>query len=237
MVWSSGGTVHPSPETLVLRHDPAFSVPFEDRLGPLWGPIPHRISHKTAMALAPAPIKAGFLLHVCGPAVPSEAAGRLKVRAYEESEDTLLVGARLKQGATWISEPGRALLECLKDEDNVVDGDYAAALVLHASSGGPPLRVLELAERLGWGKPLRRLASIATLMDNCRGVFGPRDIGLLPESQQPLLSVTPPPRDAEWISLLPYRIPGLSGVPEFIDDKYRVLWWEHPHDFMEHLLW
>ena len=80
-----------------------------------------------------------------GPAVPQEAAERLKVVAYEESEDTLFIGARHRNGATWVSEPARALLECLKCEDNVPNGDQDAALVVERSSAGPAQVVIELA--------------------------------------------------------------------------------------------
>ena len=87
--------------------------------------------------------------------------------------------------------PARALLECLKDEDDVYNGDYAAARVLYRGQTVNPAEAIAVAARLGWDKPLRRLASIATRMDNCRGVFGPEDIGFLPDHQRVLLAVPP----------------------------------------------
>ena len=209
----------------------------ESRLWPLWDSAPHRISHTTAMAMAPAAIKTGSFLDVSGPAVCPDTARRLLVRPYEESTDTLLLGARQLHGTTWVSSPERALLECLRGSDNVCDGDADAAVVLYTDRAGSPSRVAELAERLGWDRPLRRLASLAKRMNNCRGVFKPVPEGFLPSSQRLLLDTPPAPADAEWIWLMPYRHEWAKGDPAFHDDEYRVLWWDHPHDFLEDLLY
>ena len=186
--------------------------------------------------MAPAPVKTG-LVDVSGPAVCPETARRLWVHPYEESTETLLVGATQLHGSTWVSSPERALLECLRSSDNVCDGDTAAAVVLYTGRAGSPSRVVELAEQLGWDRPLRRLASLATRMNNCRGVFTPVPEGFLPASQRPLLDVPPARAGAEWISLMPYRHDWVRGDPAFRDDQYRVLWWDHPHDFLEDLLY
>ena len=61
--------------------DPAFLVPYQDRLRQLYGSLPHRISHFTAMSLAGPALKAGFELNVSGPLVDPEEAGRLRVLA------------------------------------------------------------------------------------------------------------------------------------------------------------
>lgn len=217
----------------------------EPRLRPLWGDLPHRISHETALAMAPAPIKTGLWLDVSGPAVPSGQAEELKVRAHEEPDgDTLEVGARHLHGQTWMSGPARALLECLKAEDAVYGGDFAAARVLFWESVGSPEEVIGLAEVLGWQNPLRLLASLATRMNNCR-VFWPAPNGLLPAGQRAYLGVAPAPRDSEWICFPPSHHdwahpptrPPYPQPPVFADEQYRVLWWVHPHQFLEDLLW
>ena len=203
---------------------------YEDRLDPLWGSTPHRISHRSAMRMAPAPLRLSQLLDVSGPAVPRESAERLKGVVYEESEDTLFVGAQHRNGATWVSEPARALLECLKCEDNVPNGDQSAALVIERSSAGPAQVVIELADRLGWDKPLRRLASIAARIDYC-------DWLQLPVDQRPLLDVPAASDGAPWIALMPYSHDWAIGEPPFTDDKYRVSWWTDPKEFLEYLVW
>ena len=227
----------PALDELLMTYDAACFVPEEDRIEALWGSVPHRVSCLTAMARAPAPIKRGFGLDVSGPAVPRDVARRHLVRAYEESDGALFVAARHASGSPWRSTPARALLECLKDEDDVHNGDYAASQVLYRGDVVSPDTVVEVADRLGWDMPLRRLASIATRMYNCRGVFGSEASGLLRDSQWPFLDVPPAAADAEWICLMPYAHPWVSSEPEFRDAKYRVVRWEHPHEFVEHLLW
>ena len=209
----------------------------ETRLWPLWGSAPHRLSHTTAMAMAPAAIKTGLFLDVSGPAVCPETASHLRVRPYEEAPDTLLLGARQLHEATWVSSPERTLLECLRSAGEVSDGDAAAAQVLYTGRAVSPRRVLELADQLGWERPLRRLASLARRMNNCRGVFTPAPEGFLPASQQLLLDAPPAPDDSEWICLMPYRHEWVSGDPAFRDEEYRVVWWDHPHEFLEDLLY
>ena len=228
---AAGRHTQARPEVLHL------SLMIERRLWPLWGSAPHRISHTTAMAMAPAAVKTGGFLDVSGMAVCPETASHLLVRPYEESTDTLLLGARQLHGPTWVSSPERALLECLRSVDNVSDGDSAAAQVLYTGHTVSPRRVVELAERLGWERPLRRLASLARRMNNCRGVFKPAPEGFLPASQQLLLNISPAPADAGWICLMPYRHEWVRGDPSFRDEEYRVVWWDHPHEFLEDLLY
>ena len=146
-----------TPAAAPLRPPARDTYEGQDRLDPLWGTTPHRISHDTAMRMAPASLRFSQLLYVSGPAISRENAERLRVVAYEESAATLFVAARLRNGTTWVSEPPRALLECLKCEDNVPNGDQAAALVVHRAYAGPAQVVIELADQLGWEKPLRRL--------------------------------------------------------------------------------
>lgn len=201
----------------------------QSRLDALWGTAPHRISHDSALRMAPAALRFSQLLYVSGPAVSGEAADRFKVVPYEESEETLFVAARHRNGATWVSEPPRALLECLKCEDNVLRGDQSAALVVHRSYAGPAPAVIELAGRMGWDKPLRRLASIAARIDNHEWLELPRD-------QRALLDVAAAPSTAEWIALMPYRHDWVTWEP-LRDHKYRVLWWEHPDSFLDYLIW
>ena len=190
------------------------------------------------MAMAPAAIKVGFVLHVSGPPVDGAAAERLKVRTHEESDDTLFVGAAPWEGPTWISQPERALLECLQSDEPVPDGEAAAAEVLHTGLFVSPETVVSLAQQLGWDSPLRRLASLATRMDNCRGVFRPMPDGFLANSQRDLLDVPAVSSDADWICLIPSHHPEPTGEPAFRDHKYRVVWcWQHPHQLLEDLLY
>ena len=218
-----------TPATAPLNLPSLVTYEGQERLDPLWGTAPHRISHNTAMRMAPAALRFSQLLYVSGPAVSREAAERFRVVAYEESEETLFVAARHRNGATWVSEPPRALLECLRCEDNVPDGDQAAALVVHRAYAGPAQVVIKLAEQLGWEKPLRRLASIAARIHNHEWLE-------LPPDQRPLLDVPAAPSTAEWVALMPYSHEWVTGEP-LRDHKYRVLWWEHPDSFLDYLIW
>ena len=222
-------TGSPIPASVPLEYRGAGTYEGQGRLDALWGAAPHRISHDSAMRMAPAALRFSQLLYVSGPAVSREHADRAKVVPYEESEATLFVAARHRNGATWVSEPPRALLECLKCEDNVPDGDQSAALAVYDSAAGPAQTVIELAHRLGWDKPLRRLASIAARINNHEWLELPRD-------QRPLLDVAAAPSTAEWIALMPYRHDWATGEP-LRDHKYRILWWEHPNTFLDHLIW
>ena len=222
-------TGSPIPASVPLEFPAADMYEGHGRLDALWGTTPHRISHDSAMRMAPAPLRFSQLLYVSGPAIAREDADRFKVVPYEESEATLFVAARHRNGATWVSEPPRALLECLKCEDNVPDGDQSAALVVYDSAAGPAQTVIELADRLGWDKPLRRLASIAARIHNHEWLE-------LPTDQRPLLDVAAAPSTAEWIALMPYSHDWVTGEP-LRDHKYRVLWWEHPDTFLDYLIW
>ena len=179
--------------------------------------------------MAPAALRFSQLLYVSGGPVSAEDATRYKVVPYKESEETLFVSARHRNGATWVSEPHRALLECLKCEDNVPGGDQSSALAVYHSAAGPAQAVIELAGRMGWDKPLRRLASIAARIDNHEWLELPRD-------QRALLDVEAAPSTAEWIALMPYRHDWATWEP-LRDHKYRVLWWEHPASFLDYLIW
>lgn len=71
-----------------------------------------------------------------------------------------------------------------------------------------------LAGRLGWDGPLRRVASIAARMDNCRGVFPIMgDDGFLADSQRALLDV-PPSGDVDWICV--------STAPRTLDRREKA---------------
>lgn len=50
-------------------------------------------------------------------------------------------------------------------------GEGIAAQVLFGGDAVSPEVLVALADRLGWDEPLRRGASIAARMDDCRGVF------------------------------------------------------------------
>ena len=213
-------------------------MPYHDRLRLLYGSLPHRISHLTAMSLAGPALKAGFELNVSGPSVNPDDAARLKVLAFEESGDTLLVGANHWEGTTWISQPERALLECLNEDERLFGGQATAARVLYRNRVVSPETVIGLAERLGMDQPLRRLASIAARMDNCRGVFRQMPDGFLDDSQRHLLDVPGASPDDEWICVIPSCHPEPNGDAEFRDHKYRVVWcWLHPYALLEDLLY
>lgn len=215
--------------------DSAVLAPYQERLRSLYGSVPHRISHRTAMAMAPVAIKAGSVISVSGPPVEPEVAARLRVRVFEEEVDTLLVGAAPWAGATWVSRPERALLECLVSTPS---GEDIAAQVLFGGNAISPETLVGLADRLAWDKPLRRVASIAARMDNCRGVFPVMGAdGFLPDSQRALLDV-PSSAEADWICVTPGPHTEPADSPWFRDERYRVVWcWLHPHALVEDLLY
>ena len=218
--------------------DPAFFVPFQHRLRSLYGSTPHRISHLTAMSMARVAIQSGFALDVSGPPVDPETAKRLKVFHREEPGETLVVGANPWHGSTWISQPERALLECLQDSDRLPDGETVGAEVLYRGEAVVTETVIEIAHRLGWDKPLRRLASIADRMDNCRGVFSVRPDGFLHDNQRLFLDVDEAPSDSDWICAIPARHDPPPRGSFFLDEKQRVVWcWTHPHALLEDLLY
>ncbi|MDE2940067.1 MAG: hypothetical protein OXR67_14315 [Chloroflexota bacterium] len=202
----------------------------------LYGSVPHRISHRTAMAMAPVAVKAGGAISVSGPPVEPEVAARLGVRVFEEEGDTLLVGAAHWVGATWVSRPERALLECLR---SMPSGEGIAARVLFDGDAVSPKALVGLADRLGWDEPLRRVASIAARMDSCRGVFPIMGAdGFLAASQRALLDVPGVPADADWICVTPGPHTEPAGLAWFRDERYRVVWcWLHPHALVEDLLY
>ena len=190
------------------------------------------------MSMGKTAIKAGFALDVSGPPVDPKAAERLRVIPREESDDTLTIGATPWDGPTWISQPERALLECLQPDDLIPGGAAAAAEILYRGCDVSPETVVGLADRLGWDQPLRRLTSIAARMDNCRGVFRMMPDGFLADSQRDLLEVPGALTDAEWICVTPTSHTEPDGDPVFRDYKYRVVWCSlHPHEFLEDLLW
>ena len=201
--------------------------------------MPRRISHFTALALAPAAVKVGGALDVSGPPVDYPTAARLAVIPREESRDTLFIGASPWDGATWVSQPERAVLECLQSDDHVPGGEAVAAEVLHRDGIVAPGTVVSLAHQLGWDAPLRRLASLAASMDNCRGLFRHMPDGFLPDSQRQLLDVPPAPTDADWICLKPSRQhPEPAGDGAYRDEKHRVVWcWQRPQELLEDLLY
>ena len=217
--------------------EPACFVPYEDRLQSLYGETPHRISHLTAMSMADVAVKSGFALSVSGPPVDPDVARELKVIHREESNDTLTVGADLWKGATWVSLPERALLECLHADDMLPNGEAVAAQVLFQGQAVDPGIVMSLAQQMGWDKPLRRLGSIATRMDNCRDVFRLMPDGFLHDNQEIFLEVDEAP-DADWICVIPTRHDPPPNGDAFRDEKYRVIWcWIHPHMLLEDLLY
>ena len=188
------------------------------------------------MAMAPAAIKVGYL-NVSGPPVDPATAERHRVRVFEESEDTLLVGADHWEGATWISQPERALLECLRCDQDLPSAEAVAAEVLYSGRVVSPEAVVSLAQRLGWDQSLRRLASIAARMDDCRGVFPYVPDGFLAPCRRGLLDVPAARPDADWICVMPARHTE-PAEPVFRDEKYRVVWcWRRPHGLLEDLLY
>lgn len=175
-------------------------------------------------------------MSVSGPAVEPETAARLRVRVFEEDADTLLVGASRWAGATWVSRPERALLECLRF---MPSGEGVAAQVLFGGDAVSPEVLVALAGRLGWDEPLRRVASIAARIDACRGVFPVMGSdGFLPDSQRSLLDVPSAGADADWICVTPGPHSEPAESPWFRDERYRVVWcWLHPHALVEDLLY
>ena len=95
----------PFPWTPRATFDPAFFVPFENRLRSLYGSTPHRISHPTAMSMARVAIKASLAVDVSGPPADPETAKRLKVLHREESAETL--GGSRPLGAAPLGYPNR----------------------------------------------------------------------------------------------------------------------------------
>ena len=70
--------------------DSAGHLPYQERLEPLYGAVPHRISHFSALAMAPVAVKVGLALDVSGPPVDRSTAAKLAVIPREESHDTCL---------------------------------------------------------------------------------------------------------------------------------------------------
>ena len=229
----------PAADVATVR-DPSWVIHEEECVKAVWGESPHRISHLTAMAMAPVAVNRGHIVDASGPPVPAELAERHGVRVYVESDETLLVGALHRIGSTWISSATRGLLECLKARDEMFRGHYLAARTLQrgywVADAIAPAEVTELAARLGWGRPLRRLASIAAWMNHCRWVIGPEPTCVLPASQRPLLDVPAADPDSDWICISPGSHPCGPDAVEFADTKYRVRWcWEPPHVFIQQL--
>lgn len=218
--------------------EPACFLPYEDRLQFLYGDTPHRISHLTAMSMAGVAIKSGLALNVSGPPVDLDLARKLKVVHREESEDTLLEGAGPWNGPTWVSQPERALLECLRTDDMLPNGEAVAATVMFQGRAVDASAAISLAQQMGWDEPLRRLASIATRMDTCRDVFRVMPNGFLHDDQRIFLEVNEAPFDSDWICVTPtYHDPPPNG-DAFRDEKYRVAWCRaHPHMLLEDLLY
>ena len=233
-------TPEPGAVELPSGRDPSWVIYEEECVKAVWGEAPHRISHLTAMAMAPVAVKRGRIVDGSGPAVSAELAERHGVRAFAESADTLLVGALHRVGNTWISSPARGLLECLKARDEMFRGHYLAARTLQRGywvrDALKPAKVTELAARLGWDRPLRRLASVAARMNYCRWVVGPEPTCVLPDGWRPLLDVPATDPDSDWICISPGSHPCGPDAVEFVDAKYRVRWcWEPPYVFIEQL--
>ena len=79
-------------------------------------------------------------------------------------------------------------MECLHAEDRLPDGETIGAEVLFQRKAVVPETVIEIAHRLEWDKPLRRLASIPDRMDKCRDVFSAMPDGFLHDNQRLFLA-------------------------------------------------
>ena len=101
-----------------------------------------------------------------------------------------------------------------------------------------PEKVVEIARRLGWDKPLRRLVSIADRINKCRGVFSVMPDWFLHDNQRLFLEVDEVPAGRDWICAILARHDPPSYGNAFADEKHRVVrCWTHPHQLFEDLLY
>ena len=205
------------------------------RLEALWGNERRRISHATALARV-VPLKAGVVVDASGPPVLEDAARRLGVNAYPESDLTMTTRAREVWRNTWLSLPDRALLECLNDGCGCNDAVLIAAGIMCDGLGPCPDHVRDTAGMLGFDDALRRLASIAAVL---AGRKDPRPSGggsLLAASQSTYLDISATDGAADWIWVRPGNTVAAGSVT-FRDTRWRVLWDEDIPSFTEDLLY
>ncbi len=150
-----------------------------------YGERPRRISHLTAVGAAGVALTWGIEVTVgSGDAFNTR---RLGFRSRSETPDTLLVGAERVTEHTWISSPGRALLDCARAPDySPRYEEHFGRSIADDEDVFCPYETDELAARLRLPAAMRRLVSTAD--------------GLCRSAEAARLGYSP---DGRWSGLLP----------------------------------
>jgi len=206
-------------------------------LAEVYGRVPRRLSHQSALSLGGVALMAGVT--VSAPGALYGRAHRMGWRHVAESSSTLQVAATSVGDDTWVSTPARALLECAQHARWVCGVDETIALTL---SRAPRLfdadELSAVAADLGFAAGLRRIASVA---DALSAVAADAD-GPIPEHAREVLAVDRAyaalceraASGERWLGLDPTQ-PQDTAVT--LDRRRRVWWHTTPGELAEHLLY
>lgn len=214
-----------------------LSESFVARLAQVYGRVPRRLSHRSALSLGGVALMAGVT--VSAPGALYGRARRCGWRHVAESPATLRVAAVGVGDDTWVSTPVRALLECAQHARWVFGVEEVIAQAL---SKTPWLfdadELAAVAADLRFAAGLRRIASVA---DALAAVAADGD-GPIPAHAREVLAVD----DAyaavceraasgeRWLGLDP-NVP--QGTAVMLDHRRRVWWHITPAELAEHLLY
>ncbi len=205
-------------------------------LAEVYGQVPRRLSHQSALSLGGVALMAGVT--ISAPGALYSRARRLGWRHVTESTATLQVAATGVGDDTWVSTPARALLECAQHARWVFGVDEIVALAL---SRAPRLfdadELATVAADLGFAAGLRRIASVAAALAAVAASDGP-----IPAHAREVLAVDRAyaalceraASGERWLGLDPNQ-PRDTAV--MWDRRRRVWWHTTPDELAEHLLY
>ena len=198
---------------------------YSDLLDRVYRDTPRRISHHLAIMFAGVTLK-GYIT-VSGPSRGKRKYSKSRIEHYQESADTLNLCSRQIGKNTWLSTGARGLLEEFEDMPAFIRSatDLSEALFVYEEFDIE--EILNVAETLNYKNGLRRLASMASSMNEWEHFNGYIDF---PEK----ISVS-----SETDDWLPMRIRqnNLDSEERYIDPKYRVIWETAPEELFVDLLY
>ena len=206
-------------------------------LAQVYGRVPRRLSHRSALSLGGVALMAGVT--VSAPGARYGPARRLGWRHVAESRATLTVAAVGVGDDTWVSTPVRALLECAQHARWVCGVDE---IIAQALSKTPrlfdPDELAAVAADLRFAAGLRRIASVADAL----GAVAADGDGAIPVHARPVVAVDGAygavceraAAGERWLGLDPNE-PQDTAV--MLDRRRRVWWHITPAELAQHLLY
>lgn len=202
----------------------------DEDLADCFGTALRRISHDAALVVYGCPL---MPVPAVRSAAEPVAAGIDRWEWAIEPEQTLLVAARCWTGDTWLSDPGRALLELAQD-GHPRSGrweEYSLVALSYRPELFDAADIVGLAKQMGWDAGLRRLCSLVEWIDGLMR-RGRRNTGRrLPPAARAIPELAPPPDPlAPWTDISAGFGPEDAELPSAIasepswDHRWKVRW-------------